>query len=69
MLANCLLNVFSICVGEVTVLHFKDIVMLLGCVSLYWLSLVLSSELCVCSLCGPSVCLNVPSICYTCVFV
>ena len=30
-LVNCLLNVFSICVGEVIVVSLKDIVLFLGC--------------------------------------
>ena len=34
VLVNCLLNVFAICVGEVSVFSLKVIVLLLGCVLL-----------------------------------
>ena len=56
---NCLLNVFAICVGEVTVFSLKVIV-LVFC----WPIRVLSSKECVCC-----VCLGVLSICLICVFV
>ena len=59
---ECLLNVFAICVGEVTVFSFKVIVFC-------WLIRVLSSKEYVCCVCVPSVCLGVPSICQICVFV
>ena len=53
VLVNCLLNAFSICVGEGTVFSLKVIVVFL------WLSRLLSSN----------VCLSAPSICWMCVFV
>ena len=49
VLVNCLLNAFSICVGEVLVFSLKAMVLFLGCV--FWLIHVLSSkvsDLCVC---------------------
>ena len=64
ILVNCLLNAFSICVGEVTVFSLKVIV-LVFC----WLIRVLSSKEYVCCVCGPSVCLGVSSICLISVFV
>ena len=71
MLANCLLNAFAICVGEVTVFSLKVIVLFLGCVGVLlvfcWIIRVLSSKEYVCCVCDPSVCLGIPSICLVCV--
>ena len=67
VLANCLLNAFAICVGQVTVFSLKVIVLFLGVLVFCWQIRVLSSKECVC--CDPSVCLSVPSICLICVFV
>ena len=69
VLVNCLLNAFTICVGEVNVLSLKVMVLFLGCVFFCWLIRVLSSKEYVCCVCDPSVCLGVPSICQICVFV
>ena len=67
VLVNCLLNMFAICVGEVTVFSLKVIVLFVYCVC--WLIRVLFSKECVCCICDPSVCLGVSSICVICVFV
>ena len=64
MLVNCLLNAFSVCVGEVNVFYLKVMVLFLGCVGFCWLVCVLSSKEYVIP-----VCLSVPSICQICVFV
>ena len=69
VLVNCLLNAFSICVGEVTVFSLKVIVVFLVVLVCCWLIRVLSSKECVCCVCDPSVCLGVPSLCLICVFV
>ena len=69
VLVNCLLNAFAICVGEVTVISLKVIVLFLDVLVFCWLIRVLSSKECVCCVCDPSVCLGVPSICLICVFV
>ena len=64
---NCLLNAFSICVGEVNVFSLKVMVLFLGCVG------VLLASPCIVFQRGfvydPSVCLGVPSAWQICVFV
>ena len=67
-LVNCLLNVFAICVGEVTVFSLKVIVLFWVVLVFCWLMRVLSSKECVCCVCDLSMCLGVPSICLICVF-
>ena len=71
VLVNCLLNAFSISVGEVNVLSLKVIVSFLGCVGFMFAnpSRVLSSKEYVYCVCNPCVCLGIPSICQICVFV
>ena len=69
VLVNCLLKAFAICVGEVNVFSFIVIVLFRGCVVFCWLFRVLSSKEYVCCVCGPSVCLDVASICQICMFV
>ena len=69
VLVNCLLNVFAICVGEVSVFSLK-VMVLFWCVLVFcWLAGVSSSKEYVCCVCDPSLCLGVPSICQICVFV
>ena len=48
VLVNCLLNAFSICVGEVNVFSLKVIVLFLFCGVFSWLIRVLSSKEYVC---------------------
>ena len=69
VLVNCLLNAFSICVGEVNVFSLKVIVLFWVVYCFRWLISVLSSKEYVCCVCDPSVCLGIPSICQICVFV
>ena len=59
VLVNCLLNMFAICVGEVTVFSLNVIVLFLGCVG------VLLANPCivfqrVCSVCDCRVCQGCP---------
>ena len=70
VLVNCLLNVFAICVGEVTVFSLKVIVLFWGCVGVLFVKpCIVFQRMCVCCVCDPSVCLGVLSICLICVFV
>ena len=69
VLVNCLLNVFAICVGEMSVFSFKVMVLFWVVLVFCWLVRVLPSKEYVCCVCGPSVCLGVLSICQICVFV
>ena len=70
MLVNCLLNAFSICVGEVNVFSLKVIVLFLGCVSFLLANpCIVFQRVYVCCVCDPSVCLCVPSVCLIYVFV
>ena len=71
VLVNCLLNVFAICVGEVSIFSLKFMVLFLCCVGVVLASpcIVLYSKEYVCCICDPSVCLGVPSICQICMFV
>ena len=48
VLVNCLLNVYAICVGEVSVFSLKVMVLFMGCVGVCWLVRVLSSKEYVC---------------------
>ena len=69
VVVNCLLNTFAICVGVVTDISLKVIVLFCVVLVFCWLVRVLSSKEYVCCFCDSSVCLGVPSICLICVFV
>ena len=62
VLVNCLLNAVAFYVSDRIVFPLKVI-------ACFWLTRVWSSKEGVCSVCDPSECLGVPSICQICVFV